>query len=555
VLAAFTASAALCPLALCPAAVRAQTGPAQAYIYVPLDSAGTVSAGGQGISGNRAVGYGYTSVTFDASSAYVWDAATGVRTALDNTGLSLSFGQGISGNWAVGYGSGSATGGGNASKAFVWDATTGARTTLDSTGLSLSFGQGISGNLAIGYGFRVANGNTSGAFVWDATTGARTALNSTGLTDSYGTGISGNRAVGYGSGTATGGNVNGLVWDVAGGTRTSLDSAGLSVSYATGISGNRAVGYGSGTGTGGSNNAFAWDATTGARTALNGTGLTEFYGTGISGNRAVGYGFGTATNADNNAFAWDATTGARTSLAPFLPGSGGSRASGISSDGSVTGTYNNRAFALRPVSGSAGSTVAAGLTARSAGDFTQTAGTNTLDGAFQFVNGGGNTYTLSGGVLQGSGTVQGSLTNGGGTVAPGNSPGTFSVTGAFTQLAGGTLLIELGGTSDGQIDRLSVGGPASLGGALSVALTGAFAPSDGQTWDILTAASITGAFTSVTPGFSVSVVPGAGGNGSILRLTAGTAAAVPESGTLALLPLGVLALVGASGRNRRLKGK
>jgi hypothetical protein len=107
------------------------------------------------------------------------------------------------------------------------------------------------------------------------------------------------------------------------------------------------------------------------------------------------------------------------------------------------------------------------------GDGTVTnAGTVTVTGTF----GTGGTYTqsgglthvigtldkdviLEGGVLKGKGTVR-SLTNHGGTVEPGASPGTLSVTQDFAQTAG-TLRIEDG-------DLLAVGGTATLGGTLEL---------------------------------------------------------------------------------------
>ena len=62
------------------------------------------------------------------------------------------------------------------------------------------------------------------------------------------------------------------------------------------------------------------------------------------------------------------------------------------------------------------------------------------------LNTGGGTIDVQEGTVQGSGTVGGSLVNTSGTVAPGNSPGTLTVDGDFSQAAGGTLAIELAGT-------------------------------------------------------------------------------------------------------------
>ena len=66
--------------------------------------------------------------------------------------------------------------------------------------------------------------------------------------------------------------------------------------------------------------------------------------------------------------------------------------------------------------------------------------------------------TLTGGVLRGSGQVTGNVTNTSGTVEPGSSPGTLTVTGNYTQGAGGTLQTEIAGTTPGHAIRPAVGG-------------------------------------------------------------------------------------------------
>jgi hypothetical protein len=79
-----------------------------------------------------------------------------------------------------------------------------------------------------------------------------------------------------------------------------------------------------------------------------------------------------------------------------------------------------------------------------------------------------NPLLLKAGKLSGAGTLQGSVDNSGGTVAPGASPGTLTLSGNYIQGAGGTLAIEVEGTGAGQFDRLAVGGNAALGGTLSL---------------------------------------------------------------------------------------
>jgi hypothetical protein len=107
--------------------------------------------------------------------------------------------------------------------------------------------------------------------------------------------------------------------------------------------------------------------------------------------------------------------------------------------------------------------------------------------------------TLTGGTLSGTGTIAGPLTNSGGTVAPGDAPGRLTVAGNYVQEAGGTLGIDIAGTTPGtEFDQLLVGGSATLGGTLSLADEGGFAPAFGDTFKILSGASSrTGTFVTV----------------------------------------------------------
>ena len=110
---------------------------------------------------------------------------------------------------------------------------------------------------------------------------------------------------------------------------------------------------------------------------------------------------------------------------------------------------------------------------------------------------------LQGGQLSGSGVVVADINNTGGTVAPGHSPGVLSQTGDFTHSLGGTLAIEIGGTTLGtEYDQLAITGSASLSGMLDVALLdlggGPFAPTLGNLFTILTATGgVTGTFATM----------------------------------------------------------
>ena len=101
---------------------------------------------------------------------------------------------------------------------------------------------------------------------------------------------------------------------------------------------------------------------------------------------------------------------------------------------------------------------------------------------------------LLGGVLGGGGAVNGSVENTGGVVAPGSSPGTLTVTGDYTQGAGGTLRAEIGP----QYDRLVVGGAAALDGTLQIVNEAGFEPQFADTFRIVDAGTRSGTFATVS---------------------------------------------------------
>lgn len=108
---------------------------------------------------------------------------------------------------------------------------------------------------------------------------------------------------------------------------------------------------------------------------------------------------------------------------------------------------------------------------------------------------------LKAGKLGGGGTLQGSVNNSGGAVAPGASPGTLTVSGDYTQGAGGSLEVEVTGTGVGQFDKLTVGGGATLDGTLALQPSTGYASSAalGDGIDFLTYGSArAGQFAQVT---------------------------------------------------------
>lgn len=99
----------------------------------------------------------------------------------------------------------------------------------------------------------------------------------------------------------------------------------------------------------------------------------------------------------------------------------------------------------------------------------------------------GNILINNGGILSGDGgSLTGLLTTvgNGGTVAPGNTPGTLNITGDFL-LAGGTLEFEIAGANSGEFDRINVDGNVDLqSGTVSVALLNGYDPG-GRSFDII----------------------------------------------------------------------
>ena len=99
-------------------------------------------------------------------------------------------------------------------------------------------------------------------------------------------------------------------------------------------------------------------------------------------------------------------------------------------------------------------------------------------------------------LISGSGTLQlANLTNAG-TLIAGAGPA-VSISGTYTQQAGGILEVQLGGTGAGQFGRLTIAGAASLAGTLNIRLVNAFVPTPGDSFQVLTFGSFTGAFGSV----------------------------------------------------------
>ena len=123
----------------------------------------------------------------------------------------------------------------------------------------------------------------------------------------------------------------------------------------------------------------------------------------------------------------------------------------------------------------------------------------TLD--VQYVDIRGGRLSGHGSIATGSGAIPGQVENFSGVVSPGSGVGQLNIEGRYSNGPAGVLQIEIGGVTAGvQYDQLLVDGPVTLNGALEASLVnlggGAFVPSLGNVFSILTADEIAGEFTS-----------------------------------------------------------
>ena len=166
--------------------------------------------------------------------------------------------------------------------------------------------------------------------------------------------------------------------------------------------------------------------------------------------------------------------------------------------------------------------------------------------------GGGITITLNGGddgegkltitdlllpsetTLTGNGgRVVGNVTSSG-HVSPGNSAGTLTIEGDYTQNSGGKLTIEIASApADGSFDQLVVTGAADLDGTLELNFSAFSTPDIGATYDFLSADSFSGAFSTLD-------VVGLDTSRQLsYDMQSGSFTVVPEPATLCLLLAGL----------------
>ena len=128
--------------------------------------------------------------------------------------------------------------------------------------------------------------------------------------------------------------------------------------------------------------------------------------------------------------------------------------------------------------------------------YAQSGGQTVVAAGATFAPTGG--YSQSAGTLRGGGTVGTNVSATGGTVAPGASPGTLTISGIYTQGAGATLQTEINGTTPGTgFDRLTAAS-ANLDGTLAIVNGAGFTPALTDTFEIVDATSVSGTFDTLT---------------------------------------------------------
>lgn len=210
------------------------------------------------------------------------------------------------------------------------------------------------------------------------------------------------------------------------------------------------------------------------------------------GNTAVSVQGGSLTL--NGGISIAAATTARSLVLAGNSGSNGTVAGAISDGGNILGVEKagTNKWTLNATNTYTGNTTISGGTLElgASGSISTSAqiivgASTTLDVSAQSGWTVGGTQTLSG-----SGTIIGNTLIAG-DLRPGTSPGTLSIMGDLGLMGGSDLVMELGGTSVIDFDRLVVSGNFNAGGVIQISLINGFAPTEGASFDLVDFGSFT----------------------------------------------------------------
>ncbi|HEY2049172.1 MAG TPA: autotransporter-associated beta strand repeat-containing protein [Caulobacteraceae bacterium] len=496
-----------------------------------INSGATLALGGSGsiATSSGVADDGVFDISQTTSGASITSLSGSGAVDLGGKTLTLTGGSGTFSGAISDGGIGGGTGGGLVIASGT-ETLTGSNTYTGSTAINsgATLALGGSGSIAASSGV-TANGTldisatTSGASVAGLSGSGAVALGGQTLTIS--------KANGTFSGVISGGTLGGLT--IAGGTEmltgvnsyagaTTINSGATLALVGSGSIASSAVT---------ANGTFDITQTAGASIAsLSGSGAVDLGGhtltlasasgtftgvisdSGVGGNSVgtVTVASGTQVLTGNNTYTGNSAIAAGATLQVGNGGPAGSLAGNVADAGTLvfdragTVVYSGVVFGTGNVTqGGPGTTILDGVNTITGVTTVQAGVLEVGDASHSNASLAGNVVVGAAGTLRGHGTIAGSVTNtAGGTVAPGGTIGTLTV-GSYTQGATSTLAIEVSPTAASELNVL---GAASLNGKLALTFDpgvyGAHA-----VYQIISAASLTGTFSSVTEGGSV---PGGG---------------------------------------------
>lgn len=137
--------------------------------------------------------------------------------------------------------------------------------------------------------------------------------------------------------------------------------------------------------------------------------------------------------------------------------------------------------------------------------------------------GAGGQFNWTSGTLQ-LGAYRGSLVNAAGVLEARGLISTVTIDNNYTQQSGGTLRVGIGGpTPNTSYDVVNVGGTATLDGVLEIQQVAGYVPQPQQTFTVLNAAAISGAFDNVANGQRLAVTGGTTNGSFVVNYGAGSA--------------------------------